>query len=312
MATPVKLPLTVRKNIRDEFEPARTMCEEKISSILGEPWKIDFDIPSVWGYANEASPSNSYPRESTGNMLAGYANSAVSGISSFADKFGSDGIAELNKLVSSRSIVLESCLTQVDGTCSCEIANQKLKIIFSPGDIGVNIDDAFSKLSEAVNAASKNSDSVNLPFNTRKDIKENYESRVAGIESRLAQIIGVDKVAIVVDFQAIYAALLAYHGKDNQYSLQGFEDYLGSRTIEYLESLPSALERDGFDKDDMLQEALQEAVSTNTVSVRLVDKLERKMYNETVIQDGKLYLQTVPKNWSVNADQIADGIVDLL
>jgi hypothetical protein len=27
----------------------------------------------VWGYANEAPPSNTYPRESTGNMLAGYA-----------------------------------------------------------------------------------------------------------------------------------------------------------------------------------------------------------------------------------------------
>jgi hypothetical protein len=214
--------------------------------------------------------------------------------------------------VSSRSIVLESYTTQVDGTCSCEIANEKLKIIFSPGDIGVNIDNALSKLSEAVNTASKNSDSANLPFNTRKDIKENYESRVPGIESRLAQIIGVDKIDIVVDFHAIYATLLAYYQKDKQYSLQRFEDVLGSRTIEYLESLPSALERDGFDKDDMLQEALQEAVSTKTVAVRLVEKLERNTYNETVIQDGKLYLQTVPKNWSVNTDQIANGIIDLL
>jgi hypothetical protein len=122
----------------------------------------------------------------------------------------------------------------------------------------------------------------------------------------------VDKIDIVVDFHAIYATLLAYYQKDKQYSLQRFEDVLGSRTIEYLESLPSALERDGFDKDDMLQEALQEAVSTKTVAVRLVEKLERNTYNETVIQDGKLYLQTVPKNWSVNTDQIANGIIDLL
>lgn len=241
-----------------------------------------------------------------------YANSATSGISNFADKFGSDGIAELNKLASSHSIALESYTTRVEGTCSCEIANEKLKIIFSPGDIGVNIDDALSKLSEAVNTASKNSDSANLPFNTRKDIKENYESRVAGIESRLAQIIGVDKIDVVVDFHAIYATLLAYYEKDKHYSLQGFENVLGSRTIEYLESLPFALETDNFDKDDMLQEALQEAVSTKTIVVRLVDKLERNTYNETVIQDGKLYLQTVPKNWSVNTDQIANGIIDIL
>jgi hypothetical protein len=63
--------------VRDDFEPVKTVCEEKISSTLSEPWKIDFDIPLVWGYANEASPSNSYPRESTGHMLAGYASKSV-------------------------------------------------------------------------------------------------------------------------------------------------------------------------------------------------------------------------------------------
>lgn len=110
----------------------------------------------------------------------------------------------------------------------------------------------MSKLAEAVNAASKKSDSANLPFNTRRDVKLNYESRVAGIDSRLAQIIGVDKVEIAVDFHAIYATLVANYEKDKQYSLQGFEKVLESRTIEYLGSLSYALERDGFDKDDML------------------------------------------------------------
>ncbi|KAF5020807.1 hypothetical protein F66182_7167 [Fusarium sp. NRRL 66182] len=77
------------------------------------------------------------------------------------------------------------------------------------------------------------------------------------------------------------------------------------------ETLVSQLENDKFDKDDMLQEGLLEAVDKHAVYVRVVDQTSRS-YNETVVEDGLLYLQTTPNDFGVNISQVASDLINIL
>jgi hypothetical protein len=42
-----KLPLAVRKDIRDNFEPKKEELETAISNLLGTPFKINFNFNAV-------------------------------------------------------------------------------------------------------------------------------------------------------------------------------------------------------------------------------------------------------------------------
>jgi len=43
-----------------------------------------------------------------------------------------------------------------------------------------------------------------------------------------------------------------------------------------------------------------------------VEKLERRTYNESVIEEGVFYMQTKPEMWGTNCGDVASDIVNLL
>lgn len=49
--------------------------------------------------------------------------------------------------------------------------------------------------------------------------------------------------------------------------------------------------REGFEGDDMLQEGLAEVVTSKTFKLRVVKATTKGATNETVIEDGVVYLQ---------------------
>lgn len=62
----------------------------------------------------------------------------------------------------------------------------------------------------------------------------------------------------------------------------------------------------------MLREGFEEIVDKNEISLVFVDKLEKRTYNETIIKDGTLYIQSTPKYWDTNLDDVGDKRVDEL
>lgn len=62
----------------------------------------------------------------------------------------------------------------------------------------------------------------------------------------------------------------------------------------------------------MLQEGFQEAMSKGEVSLQVVEKLTSGSYNNVVIEDGVLVIQTTPSTWWSNVDNVGEKILDLL
>lgn len=59
-----KLPLALRKNIRDEWEANRPDFEKQISEVLGTSWTIDINPNFIYAYAKD-----SYAKDSLGSCL---------------------------------------------------------------------------------------------------------------------------------------------------------------------------------------------------------------------------------------------------
>ena len=70
-----------------------------------------------------------------------------------------------------------------------------------------------------------------------------------------------------------------------------WEQILGPLIVEYYKTFAVYLDWNKFGKDELLQEDLKEAVEKSEVAFRLVDKLERSNYYETVVDGGFLYMQ---------------------
>ncbi len=87
---------------------------------------------------------------------------------------------------------------------------------------------------------------------------------------------------------------------------------LGQASLAYFDGFAYQLKRAGFEDDDLLQEGFQDGVTKNEIALRIVDKLEKGSYNEIVIKDGILYLQTTADQWWVNVDDIGSDILDIL
>ncbi|KAF5587154.1 hypothetical protein FPANT_6999 [Fusarium pseudoanthophilum] len=303
-----KLPLVARKNIRDHWDPVKPEVEAKISAILGAPWVIDFDVGLIWEHAPEAS--SSYATENTGKMLAEYANSTIRWIEEYAQKFGADGVAELNKLASNRTIVLEPADGIVEDRVGTDIVDGFLRIIFEKKCLASNIDLSLQRLSKAVNQAG--SAGGGLSFDARASL-EVYEKKIPEVKARLEKIIGVSAFTLEPNFEATYDELAAYESSGKGLR-EDWQKQLGTAVLDYFDNFAKGLQRAGFGEDDMLQEGFQEAVSTNKIAFAVVDALEikGKSYNESIVKDGVLYLQVTPEKWWSNVDGIADGFVDIL
>lgn len=53
--------------VRDEWENKKAEYEQRLSDLLGAPWKIDINLPQVCAYAQDG-----YAKESPGSMIASY------------------------------------------------------------------------------------------------------------------------------------------------------------------------------------------------------------------------------------------------
>jgi hypothetical protein len=169
--------------------------------------------------------------------------------------------------------------------CGAKVGPEgELIILFTKGNLGTNTSYAAdtNNLTKALNEAP--STVRPMSYVARASIRSDYDPNVQQIQEKLNKILG-QEIAIVPNFEANFEKLKAKANADS-----GWEQNFGRSHFSYLEGLVSQLEYDKFGEDDMLQEGLLEAMEKHAVHVRVVDQTKRS-YNETVIEDGILYLQ---------------------
>ncbi|EGR49785.1 uncharacterized protein TRIREDRAFT_59197 [Trichoderma reesei QM6a] len=303
-----KFSLAVRKNIRDEWEKKKSDYEQRLSEVLGEPWKIDIDLRQVCAYAQDG-----YAAESPGSMTSAYIDGVLYQLNRFIEKHGAAGKSELNTIASARTITMDLDQDKKFTYCGCTISpDGQLVILFREGYLGVNIDYACSleNLEAALNEAPKSASTGGLPmsFAARAAVKSDWDSEVQAIEAKLKDILKKD-IAVVPQFEQVFDKLSA--AKD---APESWQQNLGLFLKLYFEGLVHYLEHQKFGEDDMLYEAFNETIDKATVAFRIVDKgqLKHSTYNECVIEDGTLILQTIPEYFGTNVDQVASNLMDLL
>ncbi|XWX01171.1 hypothetical protein V2A60_009197 [Cordyceps javanica] len=294
-----KLPLAIRKDIRDNWESKKEENEKEISDILGEKWTIDIDPKNIYPYGTDGS----YAKESTGAMIAEYVRCAVSGLRRYIDNHGDDGKQEINKLASAHSLIMDLDTDKKISYCGCGITSSgQLAILWEDGNLASNIDEVFSE--RKINTALNEVPSEGISYETRIDIKKYYEAKIAEVSARINAVLKRD-YALEPGFEAAYAKLSG--------TKANFKDNLGSFVYLYYEALAKALIRFKFDSDDMLQEGFNEAVESGKIAFRIVDASQMKeTYGEVVVEDGVLYIQTSPDYYGSNIDDVASKLVDQL
>ncbi|KAH8122882.1 hypothetical protein FP744_10001538 [Trichoderma asperellum] len=303
-----KFSLAVRKNIRDEWENRKSDYEDRISTVLGAPWTIEIDLHQVCAYATDG-----YATESPGSMISTYFDGVLYQLDRFIGKHGEQGKEELNTIASARTITMDLDEGKKFSYCGCAIsATGSLAILFSEGYLGTNTNDACSldNLENALNEAPSTASASHKPmsFIARAAIRSDWDTQMEAIERQLGEILCSDRVSLEPRFEQAFDRLSSTAGDAS------WQRNLGLYHKMYYEGLVSFLKYQKFGEDDMLREAFNEGIHRATVAFRIVDKDELKSstYNECVIEDGTLILQTTAEYYGTNTAEIANELMELL
>ncbi|EXU96894.1 hypothetical protein X797_009977 [Metarhizium robertsii] len=307
-----KLPLAIRKDVRDNYESKKDELAKKISDVLDAEWTVDINPNQIYAYAKDG-----YAKESPGAMIAAtprtnkhtrYVEGVEWQLKDFVSKYGDAGKTEINTLVPAHVLTMD---LDVDGKftyCGCEVSESGgLVILFGPDALGTNIDSAASEenLTKALNAAS--APGLPMSYVARRSVRDEYDAQIVPIQARINEQLGRE-ITLRPGFEEAFEKLKAAADADNNWEVN-----LGMYVREYFDALASWLEYNKAKDDEMVREGVNEAAERGEVLFRVVDDgVVKSGYNETVVEGGALYLQTVPGNFGTNIGQVADTLMDQL
>lgn len=300
-----KLPLAARKNLRDSWEAKKEEIANKTSEILGQTWTVDADEKQIYAYAEEG-----YAKESPGSMIAQYFEAANDRLKSFVERNGEGSKKEINDVCTAHKLILDVNIgRELSYNGVAVLEDGSLAILFNEDRLAVNIDDALAedKLQKALNEAPTTA--ATMSFVARSGIEKDWEPEYAAIQDKIRKTLQDEEITLDPRFQETHDALKSAGGQD----ADRWEQNLGNFTKMYFEAAAGALESQQFGSDEMLREAILEEMGKKTVAFRVVEKGKmKKSYNESVLEDGVLYLQTAAEYFGTNIDNIANDLVDLM
>ncbi|CAF3510889.1 unnamed protein product [Fusarium graminearum] len=295
-----RLPLAARKDIRDSWELRKGDYEESLSRILDQPWTIVVDPWAIHPYSQ-----GSWCESSIGCVIASYVEGAFDRLRDFFDQNGNEARDEINEICSAHVLTIDYDDTNTVSYCGVKVSPERqLVILFSGNNLGTNASDAANSnnLTKALNDAPSLRP---MNFTARNSIRNGYNPRIEQIQQKLKEMLQQD-VSLVPNFETNFEKLT---GNNNASS--GWEWTFGNAHLAYFEGLALQLQYGKFGEDDMLREGLLETVDKHAVHIRVVDQIKGS-YNEAVVEDGILYLQTTPKTFGVNTSNVASNVISIL
>ncbi|KAF8918699.1 hypothetical protein CPB85DRAFT_1213595 [Mucidula mucida] len=274
-----KLPLAVRKSVRDDFESKKAEFEEQIAKLLSVPaFKINYDVPAIWAYNAPDS------RSEAGYTLKSYTEGFISALTYYLEKYGDDGKQYFNDAVPQAELSLGvNTLGDKGAYIDAEITDGVFRILFKHDSLGCNTSSLGEYLLKAVQSVPREG----LSIVAKNSVDSAWEEEVEELTEEIATLVGIPDVKLDPNFEENYKMLSSQKNTD-------WHSQLGPATLAYFkDGLKYQLERQGFKDDDMLQEGLQEVFTSKAFVLRVVPKT-KKTYNEVVIEDGTVYLQVSP------------------
>jgi len=292
-----KLPLAVRKDIRDNYEtPHKANLEKQISDLLGRPYTIDVNLNECLAYSTTAQ---------NGDALNNYFKYFITRLDTYVNKHGEEGKTHFNEAVSNSKISIAVEPTGEKSSTTGKVVDGVYVIHFPQDYWGswqqISDDDFLKAIDEVPRADNA------LPLIVKNGIKNDYDSKIDKVRKDLGETLAIPDLIIQPNFDANYAFL-----KKQKSPPSGYDYNLGKATIDYLEGCLNRLNSQGFKGDDMLQEGIQEVLATKTIEVCAVEKLEKKDTNEAILKDGKLYLNALPADWGSWCSYMGEGILEQL
>ncbi|KAJ7454740.1 hypothetical protein FB451DRAFT_1184597 [Mycena latifolia] len=223
-----KLPLAVRKDIRDKYDENKAELESEISKLLGTSFTLQINPNEVVAYVKEDS------RVSIGGMFTSYVNGFISALKSYLDKYGEDGKAHFNAAVSKAQLSVNvNELGDSGPTISADVKDGVYQILFNHDRVGYNMSSQNDWMLPAIEAASTGGFSLQA-----KNSIEDYNAQIGDIQKEIGQITGMADVVLDPNFEANYEALSALPDKK-------WQAQFGRVHISYFNGLKSQLESQG-------------------------------------------------------------------
>ncbi|TDZ37986.1 hypothetical protein CTRI78_v010998 [Colletotrichum trifolii] len=314
LPTAEKLPLALRKNIRDEWEAKKADLQKELSEILGAEWTLnDINPNELFPYAGEG-----YAKTSLGSCISQYVSSAIYNVKSYVSSHGDDGKSEINSICHARSLIIDIDDRPKNDRvtyCGVLVKDGKLALVFSEGNLGTNADYAVDGrgLLKAFNDAPPPPGSeATMSYASRTSIRQEYEEKIEETRKKLGDMLEKPDIVLVPNFEANFARIREEAGKKKSEVRDDWEGNMGNFTRMYFEGLVYQMGYQKFDDDDLLREGFNEAVEKGEIHFRIVDKMAYGVYGEVVVEDGAVYVQTQAKNFGTNVDYAAEKILDQL
>ncbi|KAE9376475.1 hypothetical protein N431DRAFT_479727 [Stipitochalara longipes BDJ] len=297
-----KLPLAARKNVRDGWEAKKGALEEQVSTLLGVPWKFEVNPNAIFPYAE----ADSYGQHSPGDCIFAYFDAFHYSLkNSFIEQHGESGKEEFNTVCPTHTVTLLA--SPKFSYCGSDVQDGQFRLLFHPDKLACNINDVGQKIAEALSTAPQPEGASTLSYAARHSIKTDYTTKIEPVLEKARKLLQNPKLEFQPGFEALGAKLKT--GKDVR---DDWETNLGSFSLKYLDAFVDVLAREKFGEDDMLREGFEEGVPKGIVQLKLVDALKNGGYNETLLDDGVLTIQTTPDKWGTNIHYACEKLVDLL
>ncbi|KAJ6591467.1 hypothetical protein DFH09DRAFT_176053 [Mycena vulgaris] len=266
-----KLPLAVRKDIRDNFDAKKEDFQTRIKELVGTDFTININAAEVWAYAEEGNTS-------AGTCFSGYVEGFISALKTFMTKFDENGKSFFNEAVTQSELTLAvNPLGDKGETITSEVKDGVYRILFRHDRLGYN----QSWLDDTMLPAIESAPREGFSLSAKNSIENDYDGEIDEVRAEINTLVGAE-VTLDPNFEEIYKALSTL--KENDWQAR-----IGATVLGYFKGIKYQLEYQGFKDDDMLQEGLQEVVETKTFKVRVVPKTKSTI--ETVIEDGVVYIQ---------------------
>jgi hypothetical protein len=204
----------------------------------------------------------------------------------FANTFGDDGKSELNTVCSKHQLVIAPQDTTKFTYGGLDIKDGVLRLVFQETNLGTNVSDVSAEIAKALKDAPPAPGASAFNIVARNSVRDNYDPKIEALRSAIATLVNMPSLKLNPNFEH-NSSMLAKTASDHE----TWDRQIGAATLDYFSSVESALKREGFGGDDMLQEGFQEVISKGEICFRIVDKLNKGTYNEVHAEDGVLYIQ---------------------
>ncbi|KAG6915223.1 hypothetical protein DXG01_012642 [Tephrocybe rancida] len=311
-----KLPLAVRKDIRDNYEAEKEDFETAISELLGSPFHVNINAGEVWAYNSDSGTSAGGLLKRLAIYIGGirliadlhlftsYVEGFIEALKWYIEKFGDEGKTHFNEAVTQSELTLNANeLGDKAETIDADVKDGVFRILFNHTKLGYNQSYLRDYLLKAVESVPR----AGFSIVAKNSIEEHYNSEIEDVTTEIGEILAIPDVVLDPNFEANYEALGAVN-KDTDWH-QNF----GKATFAYFnDGLKYQLERQGFKGDEMLQEGFAEVVTSKTFQIRIVKKTKNDATLETVVEDGTVYIQMTAQKWWYNVSDGGSGLIDLL